>query len=43
MRECKDWTVYFRHVKYDNGQAYARASDLSEAKTVIQHVTQSQS
>jgi len=35
-RECEDWTVYFRHVKYDNGEANAMASDVSEAKTVLQ-------
>jgi len=34
-RECKDWTVYFRPVKYDNGEANATASDVSEAKTVL--------
>jgi len=35
-RECEDWTVYFRHIKYDNGEANATASDVSEAKTVLQ-------
>jgi len=35
-RKCEDWTVYFRHVKYDNGEANAIASDVSEAKTVLQ-------
>ena len=34
-RECEDWTVYFRPVKYDNGEANAMASDVSEAKTVL--------
>jgi len=34
-RECEDWTVYFRHVKYDNIKANATASDASEAKTVL--------
>jgi len=34
--ECEDWTVYFRHVKYDNGGANAMASDVCEAKTVLQ-------
>jgi len=34
-RECEDWTVYFRPVKYDNGEANATASDESEAKTVL--------
>jgi len=33
--ECEDWTVYFRHVKYDNGEANATARDVSEAKTVL--------
>jgi len=42
-RECKDWTVYFRHVKYDNGEANATANDVSEAKTLLQYVTKSQS
>jgi len=35
-RECEVWTVNFRHVKYDNGEANATASDVSEAKTVLQ-------
>jgi hypothetical protein len=35
-RECEDWTVYFRHVKYVNGEANATASDVSEAMTVLQ-------
>jgi hypothetical protein len=35
-RECEDWTVYFRHVKYNHGGANATASDVSEAKTVLQ-------
>jgi hypothetical protein len=35
-RECEDWTVYFRCVKYDNGGANATASDVCEAKTVLQ-------
>jgi len=34
-RECEAWTVYFRPVKYDNGEANAMASDVSEAKTVL--------
>jgi len=34
-RECEDWTVYIRPVKYDNGEANATASDVSEAKTVL--------
>jgi hypothetical protein len=33
-RECEDWTVYFRHVKYVNGKANAMASNISEAKTI---------
>jgi len=37
--ECDDWTVYFREVKDDNGEANATASDVSEAKTVLQYVT----
>jgi len=28
-----------RHVKYDTGEANATASDVSEAKTVLQYVT----
>jgi len=34
-REFDEWTVYFRPVKYDNGEANATASNLSEAKTVL--------
>jgi len=34
--ECEDWTVYFRHVKSENGKANATVSDVSEAKTVLQ-------
>jgi len=33
-RECEDWTVYFRHVKYVNGEANATASDVSAVKTI---------
>jgi len=33
--ECEDWTVYFKPVKYDNGEANATASDISEVKTVL--------
>jgi hypothetical protein len=33
-RQCEDWTVYFRHVKYVNGDANATASDVSEVKTI---------
>jgi hypothetical protein len=31
-------TVYFRPVKYDNGEANATASEVSEAKPVLQYV-----
>jgi hypothetical protein len=34
-RECEDWTVYLRPVKYDNGEANATASDVWQAKTVL--------
>jgi len=34
-REGEDWTVYIRPVKYNNGEANATASDVSEAKTVL--------
>jgi hypothetical protein len=34
-RECEDWTVYFTPVKYNNGEANATASEVSEAKTVL--------
>ena len=34
-RECEDWAVYFRPVKYDNVEANATASDVSEAKSVL--------
>jgi hypothetical protein len=34
-RECEDWTVYFRRLKYDNGEANATASDVCEAMTVL--------
>jgi len=33
--EWEDWTLGFRPVKYDNGEANATASDVSEAKTVL--------
>jgi hypothetical protein len=33
-RECEDWTVYFRPVKYNNTEANATASDVSAAKTI---------
>jgi hypothetical protein len=35
-RECEDWTVYFKLVKYDKGGANATPSDVCEAKTVLQ-------
>jgi len=41
-RQCDDWTVYFRPVKYDNGKANATASEVSEVKIVLQFVTKSQ-
>jgi len=34
-RDCEDWTVYFKPVKYDNGEANATASHVSESKTVL--------
>jgi len=34
--ECEDWTVYFEHVIYDNGEATETAIDISEAKTGLQ-------
>ena len=34
-RECEDWTVYFRPVKYNDGEANATASDVSEVTTVF--------
>jgi len=34
-RECDNWTVYFRPEKYNNSEANAMASDVSEAKTVL--------
>jgi len=37
--ECEDWIVYFRPVKYDNGEANAIASDMSEEKTVIEYLS----
>jgi hypothetical protein len=35
-RECEDWRVYFRPVKYDDGEANAMAGDVCKAKTVLQ-------
>ena len=32
--EFEDWTVYFRRVKYVDGEANSTASDVSEAKTI---------
>jgi len=34
-KECNDWTVNFRPVRYNNGEANAMASDVSEVKTVL--------
>jgi len=34
-RECEDWTVYFRPVKYDNGEANATVNNVSQVKTVL--------
>jgi len=33
--ECEDGTVYFRPVKYDNGEANSKASDGPEPKTAL--------
>jgi len=33
--EGQDWTVHFRPVKYDNGEANAMASDVSKAKSEL--------
>jgi hypothetical protein len=41
-RECEDWTVYFRRVKYDNWEANATACNVSEAKTALQYVAKCQ-
>jgi len=41
-RECEDWTVYFRCVKYDNDEANATASDIFEAKTALSYLTSTQ-
>jgi len=42
-RECENWTVYIRHVKFDNGEANATASNDFQAKTVLQSFAKSQS
>jgi hypothetical protein len=42
-REREHSTVYFRPVKYDNGEGDATASDVYEVHTVSYHVTSSQS
>jgi len=34
--KCQEWTVYFRAVKYDNGESNAMASDVFELKTALQ-------
>jgi len=39
-RECEDWSVYFRPVKYNNGEANATASEVSEAKTIVKYAKQ---
>jgi len=41
--ECEDWTVYFRPIKSNNGEANAMATNVSEAKTELLYVTTSQS
>ena len=35
IRQCQNWTVYFRPVKNDNDKANATSSDVSEANTVL--------
>jgi len=35
IRECDDWTVYFRPVKNNNGKGNAIASNVPEVKTVL--------
>jgi hypothetical protein len=35
-RECEEWTVYARPVKYNNGETNPMASDVTEANTVFQ-------
>jgi hypothetical protein len=34
-RDCEDLIVYFRPVKYNNGKANAKASNICEVKTVL--------
>jgi hypothetical protein len=34
-RDCEDWTVCFRPVKYDNGNADETASYASKGNTVL--------
>jgi hypothetical protein len=34
-RQCEDWTVYFRPVKYDNGEANATASEVIRSEDCI--------
>ena len=34
-REGENWTVYFRPVQYNNGEANATASIMSKVKTVL--------
>jgi hypothetical protein len=33
-RECEEWKVYFRHVRYNNSAAKATGSYESEVQTV---------
>jgi len=42
-RECEDWTVYFKPVKYDNCEPNTTESDVSKTKTVFGYVPTSQS
>jgi len=34
-RECEDWAIYFRPVKYNNGEANVMACNVSEEKTLL--------
>jgi len=34
-RECEHWTVYFKLVKYNNGEANAMASHVSKAQSIV--------
>jgi hypothetical protein len=33
--DSEDWTIYFRQLKYHNGNANATASNVSEVQTVL--------